>query len=159
MRLQAFFPARKLSPKRKLFYRGAGFTLIELMIVVAIIAIIVTLGLPVYNNYTIRAKISEGLSVANAAKSAVATTCQEDPTITALTSAKAGYEFNNATQYVASVVITGDCTTAIISVQTQTTGAAPDPMLTITGELKQGHIDFSCVSTGPNRHVPEMCRS
>lgn len=159
MRLQAFLPAKNLSPSHKLIKKGTGFTLIELMIVVAIIAIIVTLGLPVYNNYTIRAKISEGLKVATAAKTAISTTCQEDPTIDPLTSDEAGYDFNNDTNYISSVVISGSCATAIISVQTQTTGAVPDPVLTITGVAKQGHIDFSCVSSGPNRHVPDTCRS
>lgn len=50
----------------------AGFTLIELMIVVAIIGILAAVALPAYQDYTVRAKVTEGLSLAASAKTAVA---------------------------------------------------------------------------------------
>jgi type IV pilus assembly protein PilA len=49
-----------------------GFTLIELMIVVAIIGILAAVALPAYQDYTVRAKVTEGLSLAGSAKTAIA---------------------------------------------------------------------------------------
>src|SRR5262245_8976321 len=52
---------------------NTGFTLIELMIVVAIIGILAAIAIPAYQNYTIRAQVSEGINLAAAMRSAVAT--------------------------------------------------------------------------------------
>ena len=136
-----------------------GFTLIELMIVLAIIAIILTLAIPVYSDYTIRAKIGEALSVSNAAKTAISSTCQENPEISALNNDNAGYNFTGPTKYIESITLSGPCTEFVITVLTRQTGANPDPTLTITGTLEEGHGAFVCVSDGPNRHVPKTCRS
>ncbi len=137
-----------------------GFTLIELMIVVAIIAIILTLALPVYSNYAIRAKVGEALSIGASALTSTGATCIEDPSITDLTNAKAGYGFLPG-PFVADISIEGACSEPRIVITTQQTGAIPDPVLTLTGYLTDGggQMTWSCVTNGPNIYVPKSCRS
>ena len=151
---------RKLINNLRVHAAFRGFTLIELMIVLAVIAIILTLAIPTYSNYSTRAKIAESLSVAAGAKTAVASTCQENPTITNLTNQLAGYTFQE-TEYVSNnIVIDGACLAPRITMTTQVTGIQPDPVLTLTGDFTlAGRITWICVSDGLNAHDPRTCRS
>lgn len=137
-----------------------GFTLIELMIVIGIIAIILTLALPVYSNYTIRAKVGEALSVATAAKTAASATCVENPLINSLDNTTAGYAFV-ASNYVQSIVISGPCTQPIITIETQQTGAPGNLTLTLTGDFDSNNtrLSWSCTNNSLNVYVPRTCRS
>jgi type IV pilus assembly protein PilA len=139
-----------------------GFTLIELMIVIAIIAILLALALPAYQDYTIRSKVTEGLSVAASAKLAASETCQsEDPTSFSPTNANTGYQFAAST-YVSSVTIAGSCLVPTITVVTANTGAGTDPTLVLTGgyAANSGRITWDCSQTaGLAQHVPSTCRS
>ena len=67
-----------------------GFTLIELMIVVAIIGILAAVALPAYQDYTVRAKVTEGLSMASAAKLAVSENASNGKNYTSGWTAPAG---------------------------------------------------------------------
>jgi prepilin-type N-terminal cleavage/methylation domain-containing protein len=142
--------------------KSQGFTLIELMIVIAIIAILLALALPAYQDYSVRARVGEGLSVAASAKLAVAETCQSDPLSTP--ASDTGYEFS-ASNFVTSVVVGGTCAAPTVVVTTANTGATSaggtDPILTLTGAADSGRIDWDCSKDGTSeaRHVPSTCRS
>lgn len=139
---------------------SSGFTLIELMIVVAVIAVILTVALPVYTTYTIRAKVGEALAVANAAKTAVAATCVEELLLTDLTNSKAGYSFTPS-KWVRSVNISGDCAEPVVTVSAQNTGAPSDPDIVLSGEFATGsqRITWVCTSNAENHLLPAECRS
>jgi type IV pilus assembly protein PilA len=130
------------------------------MIVVAVIVIILTLAIPTYSNYSIRAKISEALSFAETVEITIGSACQEDRTIASLTNQLAGYKFQ-ASKYVQKIVISGTCSMPTITVTTRATGTRPNPVLTITGDFAEDtdQITWTCVSSGLNIHVPESCRS
>jgi len=142
-----------------------GFTLIELMIVVSIIAIILTISIPVFSNYSIRAKIAEGMSIANSAKTAVSATCSSDLGLLAISNSLIGWDFAenlDSVTYVASILASGPCTTPIISITTKNTGVSPDPVLTLTGALSptSGQIEWRCSSTNTAFNLlPATCRS
>ena len=92
-----------------------GFTLIELMIVVAIIGILAAVALPAYQDYTVRAKVTEGISLAGAAKTAVTENVSQGRAFSS------GWTPPTATTNVASVGIT-----AATGVVTITYGASID---------------------------------
>ena len=82
-----------------------GFTLIELMIVVAIIGILAAIAIPAYQNYTIRAQVTEGLNLADGWKTAVAEYYANNGTWPALANLAGGTAAASTGKYVSSVSV------------------------------------------------------
>jgi len=132
-----------------------GFTLIELMIVVAIIGILAAVALPAYQDYTVRAKASELILAASGARTAISERFQTNPG----DSANAGTGVTIPVVGKISAASVNNAGTVSVSGSTASTsvGAAITITVTPTFDTTNGTITWSCVGS-PARYMPATCR-
>jgi len=137
-----------------------GFTLIELMIVVAIIGILAAIAIPAYQDYTIRAQVSEGLSLASGAKTAIAETYQDAGAWPA-TNTAAGLEAaaNIDGNYVSGVQVAAGGIVTVTYNGPEVNATIAGQTLTLTPTDNNGSIGWTCAAgTLNNKHLPAACR-
>ncbi|MES2536566.1 MAG: pilin [Pseudomonadota bacterium] len=141
-----------------------GFTLIELMIVVAIIGILAAVALPAYQDYTKRAKVSEIILAASAVRNTISEYAQTKGTMPT-TAASAGVE-TTTSKYVASVTYSGTTTVGTITVTAQgfSDTNIDTKTLGLVGTIAAGTGQVAWVCAGgatnpiPAKYLPASCK-
>ena len=136
-----------------------GFTLIELMIVVAIIGILAAIALPAYQDYTARAQMSEAMVLADGQKGAVAE-YYADKGAMPKGNFEAGVASDISGKYVESVKISTDGKGEIAAKMNATGVAAgvQGKTLTLAPTPSSGAVQWACTSSAQNKYVPAACR-
>ena len=145
-----------------------GFTLIELMIVVAIIGILAAVAIPAYQGYIARSQMAEGLSLADGLKTSVAenygqtNTCPFNSTAAQATTYGIPVDTTVSGQYVLKVDSIGTAPACYIIATMQPTpqvsGKVASATLGLAMSDNGGSLSWTCTSSAAQQYVPKSCK-